>query len=125
MTTESESQALLTSVDYRESLRSRVLRVIFREEKNASLRAREERSASPRSASVGAESGLVSRGGPSPLKGLFRERDVARTGFLSREQVGDCAFALQGRRFLAEQDLRVLCAGFEAEGNPDYVQSTS
>ncbi len=88
----SKLQALLDSKDYRDNLAGRVLRVVFRETK----------------------------GTHKNLAEVFAEKDAKRSGFLTRSEIMDCLFGLQGREFVSKQDVRIFCIPFETS-DPELV----
>ena len=82
-------EALIESKGFRDALRKRILRVVFREEKNGSGRT---------------------------LKNVFTASDENRCGFLSIDAITNCLHQLQDREFLAKVDVRVLCSQCRTSG---------
>ncbi|CAD7944871.1 unnamed protein product [Amoebophrya sp. A120] len=72
--------AVLDSAEYRQSLKARLLKVVFRATKNK----------------------------PGSLVDRFLAADAKKSGFLTDEQIGQILTATVGRVFLAKEDLRVL-----------------
>lgn len=98
------SQALLSGTEFRKALQHRILRVIFREEKNALFGYR-SRDAGDATAAAPSK--------PLPLRAYFQEQDQDRCGFLSRDAMKASLFSLQSRRFLADEDVNIVCMPFE------------